>query len=99
MAWYLLAWGVFTALMFLGTLKMNRGLQFVFASLAVLFFLLSAGDAFGNSTVTKIAGIEGIICGLSAVYVGMAQVLNEVYGNVLAHSGRSNWFGRLNLSH
>ncbi len=84
MAWYLLVWGVFTALMFIGTLKLNRGLQFVFASLAVLFFLLATGDAYGNSTITKIAGIEGIVCGLSAVYVGMAQVLNEVYGRVVA---------------
>jgi succinate-acetate transporter protein len=27
-----------------------------------------------------IAGYEGIICGLSAIYTGLAQVLNEVYG-------------------
>ena len=39
---YLLMWGLFTALMFIGTLKSNKVLQFIFGSLAVLFFLLAA---------------------------------------------------------
>src|SRR5690348_1165857 len=37
---FLLLWGIFTAVMFLGTLKLSRALQFVFASLTLLFFLL-----------------------------------------------------------
>lgn len=77
---YLIMWGLFTALMFIGTLKLNRALQFVFFSLALLFFLLAIGDATGNAVITTIAGYEGIICGLSAVYTGIAQVLNDVYG-------------------
>jgi succinate-acetate transporter protein len=79
MAAYLAMWGLFTACMFIGTLKLSRALQFVFGSLALLFFLLAIGDATGNKTITLIAGIEGIICGLSAIYTAMAQVLNEVY--------------------
>ncbi|MCX5903119.1 MAG: acetate uptake transporter, partial [Proteobacteria bacterium] len=49
MGWYLLMWGLFTGLMFIGTLRLNRALQFVFASLTVLFFLLSIGDFTGNA--------------------------------------------------
>ncbi len=79
MAAYLVMWGLFTAVMFIGTLKLNRALQFVFASLAILFFLLAIGDATGSGAIKKLAGYEGIICGLSAVYTGLAQVLNEVY--------------------
>ena len=79
MAAYLVMWGLFTSCMFIGTLKLNRALQFVFGSLAILFFLLAIGDATGNAAITRIAGIEGIICGLSAIYTAMAQVLNEVY--------------------
>ena len=41
MAWYLIMWGTFTAFMFVGTLRGNKVLQFVFASLTVLFFLLA----------------------------------------------------------
>lgn len=84
---YLVMWGLFTAVLFLGTLKMNRALQVVFGSLTVLFFLLAAGDATGNQTVKALAGYEGIFCGLSAVYAGLAQVLNEVYGKTVAPLG------------
>jgi succinate-acetate transporter protein len=76
-------WGLFTLIMFVGTLKLNRALQVVFLSLTVLFFLLCIKEAGGSVVVGKIAGWEGIICGLSAVYAGLAQVLNEVYGKVV----------------
>jgi hypothetical protein len=84
MAAYLFMWGLFTAVMFLGTLKLNKALQFVFGTLALLFFLLAVGDYTGSTTIKHIAGYEGIICGLSAVYTGLAQVLNEVYGKTVA---------------
>ena len=80
MGYYLFIWGLFTAVMFIATLKLNRVLQFVFASLTLLFFLLAIGDWTGSSLLKTIAGYEGIICGGSAIYCGLAQVLNEVYG-------------------
>ena len=78
--WYLLLWGVFTFFMFIGTLKLSRLLQVVFITLTILFFLLSASVFSGNATLHKVAGYEGIICGGSAFYGCVAQVLNEVYG-------------------
>jgi succinate-acetate transporter protein len=87
---YLSIWGVFTFLLFFGTLKLNRALQFVFGSLTVLFFLLVAGDATGNATIKHVAGYEGIICGASAIYTGIANVLNEVYGRVVLPIGPVN---------
>ncbi|MCZ3367416.1 acetate uptake transporter [Methanobacterium veterum] len=80
LAAYLFMWGLFTLVMFVGTLKISRGLQVVFLSLAILFFLLSAGEITGNSMITLIAGYEGIFTGFSAIYVGLAEVLNELYG-------------------
>lgn len=80
---YFVMWGIFTLIMFIGTLKLNRALQFVFASLTLLFFLLAIRDATGSAVVGIIAGYEGIICGLSAIYAGLAQVLNEVNGKVV----------------
>ena len=87
MAAYLFIWGLFTAVMFIGTLKLNHALQFVFGSLTVLFWLLALGDVTGNAAITKVAGFEGIICGLSAIYTGLAQVLNEVYGKTVLPLG------------
>jgi len=85
MAAYFLMWGIFTFAMFFGTLKANRGLQFVFMSLAILFFMLTIRELtnnpvlFGNVTFNTITGIEGVICGLSAVYLAIAEVLNEAH--------------------
>jgi succinate-acetate transporter protein len=84
---YLVVWGVFTLFLFLGTLKLNRALQIVFGTLTILLFLLAAEKATGNKSIGKFAGYEGIICGASAIYAGMANVLNEVYGRVVLPLG------------
>lgn len=85
---YLFMWGLFTFLMFISALKKPTALQFVFISLAILFWLLALGDFTGNATITKIAGYEGIICGLSAVYLAMAEVINETYGKAIIPIGK-----------
>lgn len=86
---YFLMWGLFTFAMFFGALKKNRALQFVFMSLAILFFLLAIKyeilayyPTVSTDTVnlfTQVIGIEGIICGVSAVYLAIAEILNEAY--------------------
>lgn len=87
---FLSMWGIFTFLMFFGTLKLNRALQFVFGSLTLLFALLVAGDATGNVAIKHLAGYEGIICGASAIYTGIANVMNEVYGKTVMPIGPVN---------
>ena len=89
-------WGLFTGYMFIGTLKLNRALQIVFGLLTVLFFLLAienflktGGHADAASVMQKIAGWEGILTGLSAIYTAAAQTLNEVYRKVLLPLGPS----------
>ena len=83
LAAYFFMWGLFTFCMLLGTLKTNRSLQFVFASLAILFFLLTIRELTGDATIATLTGYEGIICGLSAVYLGIAEVINETYGKTI----------------
>ena len=65
--WYLLAWGVFTALMFVGTLRINVSLQVVFGSLTILYVLLAVSEWTGSASLAKVAGWEGIFVGLSAM--------------------------------
>jgi succinate-acetate transporter protein len=77
MAAYLFMWGLFTLIMFFGTLKANRALQFVFMSLAILFFLLTASHYV--PALGPVAGVEGVICGFSAFYLSLAEVLNEAH--------------------
>lgn len=84
---YLGVWGVFTLFMFFGTLKGNRGIQVVFGSLTILFALLCYGNMTGNTAVLHFAGFEGIFCGASAIYLAMAEVLNEQYGRTVLPVG------------
>jgi succinate-acetate transporter protein len=87
MGWYFFIWGFFTFCMFIGTLKINRALQTVFGTLVILFWLLAIHEWTSVSVVGKIAGWEGIIVGLSAIYGGVAQILNEVYGKIVLSIG------------
>lgn len=84
---YLVMWGIFTAILFIGTLRISKALQFVFATLTILFFLLAIGDATSNAALKQFTGYEGIICGASAVYTGGATLLNDVYGKTLLPLG------------
>jgi uncharacterized protein len=49
--------------------------------------LLAIGDATKNASVSRLAGFEGIVCGLSAIYTGIANLLNEVYGYIVLPLG------------
>src|SRR6201982_2717517 len=88
MAAYLAMWGLFTAVMFIGTFRLHVAGQVVFGSLTILFFLLAIGDYIGaGPDFRHFTGYEGIFCGFSAIYAGLAQVLNEVFGKVVLPLG------------
>jgi succinate-acetate transporter protein len=96
---YFFMWGLFTIIMFFGTLKTNRALQVVFMTLAILFFLLALREGLVASQYltahdsnwnlfTQITGIEGIIVGFSAFYLALAEVLNEQHGKTVLPIGQ-----------
>jgi uncharacterized protein len=89
MGFYLALWGLFTFFMWFGTFGKNRAIQFVFLSLTLLFVLLAVRDWTGSALVGAIAGWEGIVCGLSAIYLAMAEVLNEGKGRPVLPIGES----------
>jgi succinate-acetate transporter protein len=80
MAAFLALWGVFTVFMFVGTLRTNRTMQATFLLLAVLFFMLAIADYNANADLKEIAGYIGIATGMAAMYLAMAQVLQESFG-------------------
>jgi len=84
---YFFMWGIFTFVMFIGTLRINRALQLVFLSLTILFMLLAARDFLGSAAIGTLAGYEGIICGFSAIYAALAQVINEAYKKIVMPIG------------
>ncbi|RNF12380.1 putative GTP-binding protein typA/BipA-like [Trypanosoma conorhini] len=80
---YLLLWGIFTFVMLICTLRTNLGLITVFFTVTILFLMLAAGNMSGSSTTLKVAGYEGIFCGISALYLAFAEIVNETYGREL----------------
>jgi len=86
---YLIIWGLFTALMTIATFKANAALQVVFVSLTLLFFILAAGDLTGIGLIRIIGGYEGLFCGSSAVYLAIAEILNEAYERTVLPIGES----------
>jgi succinate-acetate transporter protein len=87
MAAYLALWGLFTLILFIGSLKLSRALQFVLGTLTLVFFLEAVGVATGNSMFTLLAGYIGIISGLAAIYTALAPILNDLYGRTVAPLG------------
>jgi succinate-acetate transporter protein len=57
-------------------------------SLAILFFLLTARELTPlNTTLATLTGYEGIIVGASAIYLAIAEVLNEAHGKTVLPIG------------
>lgn len=83
MGCYLALWGLFTAVLFIGTLKGNTIGKLIFGSLTLLFFLLAAANFTGSHAIHTIAGYEGIACGFFAFYEAAGLVLNEKFGRVV----------------
>ncbi len=79
MGYYLALWCIFTGFMYIGTLKHNRATQVVFLTLTILFLLLSVADFTGIEIIHTVAGYVGIVCGLSAIYNALAQIVNHEF--------------------
>ena len=84
---WLALWGIFTLFMFVGTLKGARMLQFVFGSLTLLFLLLAVAHLMHLPALVVSAGWVGILCGASACYLAMGEVLNGTFGRTLLPIG------------
>ncbi len=87
---YLFLWGIFTAGMSVITLKENRALQTVFFSLTILFFLLALSDFTGLTLIKRIAGYEGLFCGASAIYLSLAEIINDAYDGEIVPLGKTH---------
>ncbi len=88
LGWYLFMWGLLAFWLWFGTFGKHRAIQVVFASVTILFWLLAIDHWFTMpSFFVRIAGFEGILCGLSAVYLAAAEVLNEDKGRTVLPIG------------
>jgi len=75
---FLGAWGFFTGYATIASLKLSKAVTAVFVTLTILFFLLLIGEY--SSVWHKIAGWEGIICAMIALYTSAGVLVNTVHG-------------------
>jgi uncharacterized protein len=76
---YLIAWGIFTAYMFVASLRTTAAIATVFALLTVTFLLLGIGDAAGSTGITKAGGFVGLATAVAAWYASFAGVANSTF--------------------
>lgn len=84
---YLIAWGLFTAVMFVASFRTSRAVNVVFGLLLVTFLLLGIGNAGGHETVVQWGGYIGLATAAAAAYTGLAEVTNETFGRVVLPLG------------
>jgi succinate-acetate transporter protein len=77
---YLIAWGIFTAYMWVASFRVSIAVMLVFAALAVTFFLLGVGQASDNADLIKAGGFAGLGTAVLAWYASFAAVANSTFG-------------------
>jgi succinate-acetate transporter protein len=78
---FLAVWGIFATGLFVCTFRMHRILNVTLFFVVLLVVLLIAGDLTGSGIIKTLGGATGLIAGLLALYIGLGQTINEVYGN------------------
>jgi len=86
--YFLVAWTLYTAIMFVASLRIHKAMAINFATLLVGFALLVLGH-FVDPVWNKVAGYELIVCALSAWYMMAAIIINDVSGKTVLHFGKA----------
>jgi succinate-acetate transporter protein len=87
---YLWMWGIFTAYMFIASLRTTGAIALVFLLLAITFIVLGIGNSSlaGTTNVTngtvKLGGYLGLATALAAWYASFAAVINSTFGRAVA---------------
>jgi succinate-acetate transporter protein len=80
---YLIAWGIFTAYMFIASLRTTAAIAVVFILLAVTFFLLGIGNANESDGLVEAGGWFGLATAAAAWYASFAAVTNSTFGRTV----------------
>jgi uncharacterized protein len=84
---YLIAWGIFTAYMFIASLRTTVAVATVFALLAVTFFVLGIGNANESEGLVEVGGWFGLATAAVAWYASFAAVTNSTFGRTVIPVG------------
>ena len=80
---YLIGWGIFTAYMFIASLRTTAAIAVVFFLLATTFFVLGIGNANESDGVIEAGGWCGLATAAVAWYASFAAVTNSTFGRTV----------------
>ena len=80
---FLGVWLIFTMLLMIAAVLQAWVLLFTFITVALLIILLIAETSAKDEDTKRAAGAVGILAGALATYLGLAEVVNEIYGRQL----------------
>jgi uncharacterized protein len=80
---YLIAWGIFTAYMFIASLRTTAAVALVFLLLTATFFVLGIGNANESEGVIEVGGWLGLATAAAAWYASFAAVTNSTFGRTV----------------
>jgi succinate-acetate transporter protein len=84
---FLIAWGIFTAYMFIASLRVSVVVAMVFFLLAITFFLLGFGNTGAHTNLVKAGGYVGLATAAVAWYGSFAGVTNATFGRTVVPHG------------
>lgn len=84
---YLIAWAIFTAYMFIASLRTTRAIALVFGLLVLTFVALGIGESGGNADIVKLGGFLGLATAAAAWYASSAAVINSTFGRIVLPVG------------
>ena len=77
---WLFFWGIFTLVLFAGSLKIDRAHPFFLSFLVVTFGVLGLGQMTGNAMWIHVGGWTGLISIAGAMYVAASQLTEAQFG-------------------
>jgi succinate-acetate transporter protein len=80
---FLWAWAIFTAYMFVASLRTTAAVALVLLLLTATFILLAAGNVGAHTDVIKWGGYIGIATAAAAWYASFAGVTNSTFGRTV----------------
>jgi succinate-acetate transporter protein len=74
---YLSLWGLFAAILYLGSFRQSRIIRLLFGAMMISLLALGLAEIRGNTVFLQCAAIAGTASGLAALYAGLARSLNR----------------------
>jgi succinate-acetate transporter protein len=80
---FLIGWGIFTAYMFIASLRVSVAVAVVFFLLALTFIVLGIGNAGADKSIVHAGGYIGLATAIAAWYASFAAVTNSTFGRTV----------------